>query len=576
MKDTIENLYMVLLGVIISLILIFAGRLSASAAELPEVINPDTEVFEFVESDGIAPLTLSWGKVFTAGFNSTDQKGNDRSNTFTADVTYTGHINVFTPYYYEKANEKSTLGYENAVVDLVILSDEPFTVLRDNTYTYEAAKLPGHDNVYYWSRGGLRATLYYGSVNCTAFEPVGPNQIKLDDDFSYVQLLEYMYTNYSDLTKTITDDPLENVDDSTAYESYAFGLSDFSAYHNTKRRPDTGISWTGLVSYDESFSVDNFSNTVPFVKLTFGLALKSDPGKVVQIANYEKYIPVHYNGVEIDLDGQFSDDKYIYYIRATPFVWNNDNKSDRLLRGKSSTTYFDVNQKSTGTKDEDISPSGSVYLDSLKLVNVKGSWSDITGWNTITFSVNSYESLYVPDKDTSVVASILSDRNTQGDYSVSIIEKAFGNSTFSSKLRIPVKRLYSSELKAGRTWDYRVYLLPTFKKDNVMYVGVPCVLTFNASGELISVDDLPVNSSGNIVPEPGTTDPDNPVSDTDFDVSSLLKLTSQFFSILKGLFGTMGALPGMFQTVFSFIPEMYVQAIGFMIFLCILMRILGR
>lgn len=49
-----------------------------------------------------------------------------------------------------------------------------------------------------------------------------------------------------------------------------------------------------------------------------------------------------------------------------------------------------------------------------------------------------------------------------------------------------------------------------------------------------------------------------------------------FFSMLKDLFGMMGSFPSMLKTVFSFLPNTYINCLSLLLMACIIMRILGR
>lgn len=280
-------------------------------------------------------------------------------------------------------------------------------------------------------------------------------------------------------------------------------------------------------------------------------------------------------GFERSLDSSIlHDNEYLYGIWLTPYYYEDDNDINSLQRGIKTEIYFDKD----GNWDEEKNgpshgggghghDSNTYELDDFYLTGVKLS-KDLIGYYTVSWTGTTYttELIYTPESDTAVIAvALFQDEDREITY------KEVGKTTINKGyLSFDVEELLDIDQKEPYYWiDSSVYLYPTFTKDGDLYMGQATVvncLTGDVTDDNKGENNTP---SGN---DPGIG------GDYyfDFDISSMLEYATIAFSFLNSLIQTMRDFPNMVAAVFQFIPDIYIKAIGMMLIIIFIARILGR
>lgn len=340
---------------------------------------------------------------------------------------------------------------------------------------------------------------------------------------------------------------------------------------------DFVVTWSGLDG------IGTQSSKYSFIEFEVGFASNNSPGnvftkKVVKerclISKGTFQIPGEYT--------TFDSNSYVLYVKATPYHYNGDNPTHRLYKGSMSYKYFN----SDGTPSWDYSDStdlpsggggirrGTVNLTDFLLsgVSVKDS---LLGYSTITWTGTTKDNdlLFIPESDTLVIASYILTTKNGDDYKYTPV--TYTTTTINAgKINVNVAKLVEKAQKSGEVWDMQIRLTPAYTSNGILYMGEQTVChmtdksvkneTTTPDGS-IKIDDV----TDNVVPG----DADGKVEITADDLAGY---TNTFVSFLKGLISAMGQIPQLLGTVFSFLPDMYRNAIGILFVVILILRILGR
>ena len=325
-------------------------------------------------------------------------------------------------------------------------------------------------------------------------------------------------------------------------------------------------SWSGLGG-----SIPGAS-TKSFISPTLIFANKYDPENtdyIRQLKYSENYWVSDYS-LEIEFRTLLEDNEYLYGVRLTPYYYKDDNDIKSLMKGTSTTIYFDIN----GDWDEDKNgPShggGSHPPDSSRSFSLTGIYVETTPFSQqiIHWSGTTIDDKlkYISDQNTKVFAFVEwidSDGNfIYEEYKTSTIGKGY--------LSIYITPIQNEDKNSELGWTGRIRLEPAYTIDNVTYFGRYSYVDFE--NELITGGDLGDGSSSDfdsILPT------DDPIT-SHFSMSDVANYAELGLGFLSGLLDLMGSFPKLLSAVFSFMPDIYIEAIGAFIIIIFIARILGR
>lgn len=326
-------------------------------------------------------------------------------------------------------------------------------------------------------------------------------------------------------------------------------------------------SWSGLGG-----SIPGAS-TKSFISPTLIFADKDDPENtdlIRQLKYYENFWVSDYS-LEINFRSLLEKNEFLYGVRLTPYYYKDDNDINSLVQGSSTTIYFDIN----GDWDEDKNgPShggSSNPPDSSRRFSLTGIYVETTPfsqqiirWAGTTID---NELSYVPDKNTKVKAYV-EWIDADGNY----IYEEYENSSTIGKgyLAVYIKPIQTESKNSELSWTGRIRLEPAYTVNNVTYHGKYSYVDFD--NELITGGDLGDGSSSDfesILPS------DDPISNH-FSMSDVADYAELGLGFLSGLLDLMGSFPKLVAAIFSFMPSIYIEAIGAFILIIFIARILGR
>ena len=288
------------------------------------------------------------------------------------------------------------------------------------------------------------------------------------------------------------------------------------------------------------------------------------------------------------------------YQRSNGSLIRNDVVTDDLVSSVYFQVYSDADFTCSGLVFDSLSAAEAYYLygdrsglvfdsdedsvvdvNDLYLTGVKLN-KGMLGHYSITWTGTSLddELLDIPDDDTIIVVSMIAyDKDTLESIAIPYFDDIILR--FSDhKLNINMNDFLDyALLDPDKVTLPEVYLSPCYRKDYKLYSGRITVVDLN-SGEIKSqyVDDDGEFRDDVVTPgngSPGGSSGGSSGGDS-FSFSDITDYTNKFFSFLKSLINSMGSMPSLFATVFSFMPSIYVNSIGVIFLLILILRVLGR
>lgn len=331
-------------------------------------------------------------------------------------------------------------------------------------------------------------------------------------------------------------------------------------------------SWQGIVHSVSSVIQQEISASEnAFVVVDFAYALKDYPTTVTTGVRHSQYYKISDNGFCIDWEDVQSENsvEYLYYIKVTPYYYVSDKTTGFLKYGNSSVAYYNPDgtlSKYTTTQNNASNSASSLregtrYLNDFFLsgvaINTRLSSDMIITWTgTTTLPL-------VPDSDTLVIASYCA---YGGDGTTTLNTFEYKTTTINSGSVVIDYLAISRECEEkGYVWDCEIRLTPCYTIDKVLYIGEQTVVNCNTGNITNESDD------GN-----GTISKDDVTGLGNFDIDNITQYASYAFNLLSSLVNSMGSLPALFGTVFCFIPSFYIQAIGALLLIILILRVLGR
>lgn len=490
-----------------------------------------------------------------------------------------GHISVLTPYHYRQR-------FSNLTVALFIGSDEPFTFYNDSKmYLSEYS----HEYGFYY----LSVSSFSQSGSLDEYSVIGSCTVEIEDDDVFTNFVDWFAENV-DWTKNNFYIGEYSADGSLGYQPDLDSAreSSLAALVNFKADNSINCSWDGLdgataIDFDTGERIEATTNNA-FVAFEFGISSFANPGKVSNVVTYDKYISVSKGSMSVNVNNILnSSSSYLLYVKATPYTYSNDDITGRLRKGYSSYVYFNSDGSSSWidqTKDNISSSHGhrrgdvdlpdfylkDVVMKNGFLSNINQTMSDIFSLGKVTIfwtgTTKDSDLMFIPDDDTLVVATYIV---MNPDYSYSV--KTYDTCTIGDgKIYIDYNKLITESENNDFVWDGDIWLTPCYKKDAIFYMGEPTVVTIYDG----KVENWGTNEDGSIKKDDVTSNSGNGSSGD--SSSDLLLYGNRFVSFIRSLISSLGALPALFTTVFSFLPSIYVESLGVLLVVLLILRILGR
>ena len=186
-------------------------------------------------------------------------------------------------------------------------------------------------------------------------------------------------------------------------------------------------------------------------------------------------------------------------------------------------------------------------------------------WNGTT---RSSDLVFIPDSDTAVIAVIILTDSFGNISNKTVATTTIGKGFF----RFNIDELLDYEDESSLYWDGFIYVMPTFKRNGDLYMGQYSVV--NALNGDIYQDTID-ESDGSLHRELVSSENTAAVSGS-FSSSSLIDYVNEGFNFLNSLVVMMKDFPALVAAVFQFIPSVYINAIGVMLIIMLIARILGR
>ena len=207
------------------------------------------------------------------------------------------------------------------------------------------------------------------------------------------------------------------------------------------------------------------------------------------------------------------------------------------------------------------------FLSNVKLV--KESVVSNVGYYKITWNgtTRSSDLVFIPDSDTAVIAVIILTDSFGNISNKTVATTTIGKGFF----RFNIDELLDYEDESSLYWDGFIYVMPTFKRNGDLYMGQYSVV--NALNGDIYQDTID-ESDGSLHRE--LVSSENTAAVSGSFSSSLIDYVNEGFNFLNSLVVMMKDFPALVAAVFQFIPSVYINAIGVMLIIMLIARILGR
>lgn len=498
--------------------------------------------------------------------NHNYQKGDYNEDAWTNFVIVGNDVDFYSVYWFSDSSD----GISNRYSYIYALSSEPFTYSY-NRNTRQNNGSEWHSSV---TDGKSSSTIVDGqTVYWTSYSLVVPTDLYSLENLSGWPNLYYMGVQHSGedfLNGIIKDFFNEQLKEFVSnggldWEADVSKFIDFSLTGVTYENLGSGlynVYWTGTTLNDDIYGsssgrphneewtngkVDAFA----ILEDEFGREYTAELGSA-SLKSGKITIPI----VGPDFDRSSFDGK-IYLLPHIDYFGKTYNGSYTILNIKTGLIYNVSSSEGSQTYTWD-----DFFLSNVKLTK------DLIGYYKISWqgTTRSADLLFIPDSDTLVVAAIALE-DSQGN----IINQEVASTTIGKGyFYFDFEKLLDQDRETAYYWDGLIYLMPTFTKEGNLYMGQYSVVD-TLSGDIFQdvldedndiVHREPVGSGGSSVDS--------------FGVSSMTDYINTGFSFLSDLINMMQGFPALFAAIFQFIPQIYINAIGVMLIIIFIARILGR
>lgn len=255
-------------------------------------------------------------------------------------------------------------------------------------------------------------------------------------------------------------------------------------------------------------------------------------------------------------------DHVSHYGNWTEFTMNKGILNNTSV-GESVEVPGDTDINDDGTIDREL--KGVIYLNDFYLKNVSVGKMDILGRRNISWTSTTRDAdvLLVPDSDTIVVASFMVVNN---DEESSTTQNEYKTVTIGScGFQFLIEDIFEITDNQDCKWDGKLRLCPMYYSNGYLYVG-----------ELTVIDVLNDKVTNEGLDDEGNLKQEDVTPDATIDNNTIVNYTNTFLSYLKTLVSQIGELPSLFAVVFAFIPGIYLNVIGIIFIIILILRVLGR
>lgn len=231
--------------------------------------------------------------------------------------------------------------------------------------------------------------------------------------------------------------------------------------------------------------------------------------------------------------------------------------------GESVEVPGDADINDDGTINREL--KGVIYLNDFYLKNVSVGKMDIFGKRNISWTSTTRDAdvLLVPDRDTLVVATYIVENNDAENTTTPYEYKTV--TIGANGFQFEVSDIFDMTDNSDCKWDGKLRLCPIYYSNGYMYVG-----------ELTVIDVLNDKVINEGVDDEGNFKQEDVTPDATVDNNTMVNYTNTFLSYLQTLIGQIGELPSLFAVVFAFIPAIYLNVIGVIFIIILILRVLGR
>lgn len=408
----------------------------------------------------------------------------------------------------------------------------------------------------------------------------GYSYCNINVPYKYVGSIEEMYSIMDDYYNGNNDayQPDEWEWNWDADDIEHFYLNNFSVSYSAGV---INVSWDGVGP--SSYRPLDYKKI--FVRSDFVLknALTGEE-KEIYVGSYEAGL----NGFSKGIYSYLSDNWYLYSVSCTPFYYEDDFNGGSVVYGESSTQRFNSN----GSFDNPDHGGGGAHAPSSGSESILKDFTYDPNCYFIdptcnTFEINKvnlfhfvWSDVNCTNKDKRIGGIVIDIISGTNSYYYSFDEHFWGE----KQLDIDYEDIYMILRLAGVYYDDAVYgirLIPYYTTLSGNYYGRSYVVSFK-NGQILdrvaSTTD-PIPGDGEFpeyetsTPPPLEVGPAGDLLGSDFVYDDIW---SYFISMCKSIFYSAGQFPALVNTVFGFMPPVYIQMIAFLLVVCIILRILGR
>lgn len=423
---------------------------------------------------------------------------------------------------------------------------------------------------------------YFFSVGFTAVASIGNQESRYYLNVPYMtvhsnqEIYEVMTEYYNGHKDAYQPDGWEWNWDADDIEH--FYLNNFSVSYSAGV---INVSWNGVGP--SSYKPLDYKKI--FVRADFVLknALTGEE-KEIYVGSYEAGL----NGFSKGIYSYLSDNWYLYSVSCTPFYYEDDFNGGSVVYGESSTQRFNSN----GSFDNPDHGGGGAHAPSPGSESILEDFTYDPNCYFIdptcnTFEINKvnlfhfvWSDVNCTNKDKRIGGIVIDIISGTNSYYYSFDEHFWGE----KQLDIDYEDIYMILRLAGVYYVDAVYgirLIPYYTTLSGNYYGRSYVVSFK-NGQILdrvasTTDPIPGEGESpeyeTSTPPPLEVGPAGDLLGSDFVYDDIW---SYFISMCKSIFYSAGQFPALVNTVFGFMPPVYIQMIAFLLVVCIILRILGR